>query len=368
MIAISSEKAISFAFPGLNISLLDQGSSIKGYVADVLERWGEPTSETGLPLEIRSFPADRWTVKLPQWVVERVPRIIPAEETAVSAQVFYGPSGLAVVMITAKEFHAALWDQQTSIITYHYFSDQKPENTFSTGLIQAVMKPLLREILAARGHFMIHAAAVMIGEKVGALLVGQGGAGKTTTALSLVRMGGRIISDDTVTLSYQGEMVMSHRWIRSFHITAKTAKFFEELAPFPSAEDMLADPDRVPDPRLGTISGEKKMFFGPDLENIYDSSCVIESCPVEAIYFLKLTPGSPEILEAPVAYALTVLTSAHNFASGQRLSSEAAELLTDLIDRAMVFTLHTGSDPIQTGQKLMEHLGQLASLSGRVSK
>jgi hypothetical protein len=284
---------------------------------------------------------------------------------------FYGPTDIWAILIRPKEYHVAFWDRQKFLIEYHSYSDKNPPDIFAPAFIQAVMKPLLREILATKGHYLLHAAAVTNKKKVGALLVGQGGAGKTTTALSLVRLGGQIISDDTITLTSQKERVMAHRSLRSFHVTEKTVDFFRELSPnfltdkIPVAPELLLDP-RLKTRKEGAYPAQKKVIYGSDIVNIYGSNCLAEFCAVEVIYLLRLTSGLPEIFEAPLAEAIGKLASAHTFARDQRLTRGAAELLTGIFDRLRVFILHTGSDPALTGQWLKDHLGQLATSSGCV--
>jgi hypothetical protein len=67
--------------------------------------------------------------------------------------------------------------------------------------------PLLCELLAWHGHFVIHAASLAFerqGEKVGVLLAGVSGAGKTTTALALAYAGMTLLSDDMSFLESSG--------------------------------------------------------------------------------------------------------------------------------------------------------------------
>jgi hypothetical protein len=62
-------------------------------------------------------------------------------------------------------------------------------------LLQAVIP----KILSLRGHLVIHASAVDLGDNAVAF-TGLSGAGKTTTARSLARHGGRILCEDKLLL------------------------------------------------------------------------------------------------------------------------------------------------------------------------
>jgi len=67
--------------------------------------------------------------------------------------------------------------------------------------------PLLCELLAYHGHFVIHAASLAFerqGSMAGILLAGVSGAGKTTAALALARAGMKLLSDDTSFIESDG--------------------------------------------------------------------------------------------------------------------------------------------------------------------
>lgn len=85
--------------------------------------------------------------------------------------------------------------------------------------------------VAAReqGVFHMHAAVVTCRE-VPVLVVGQGRAGKTTTALSLIHAGGKWAGDD-LALFAPGEHGI-HCWgvARHFHLRPQTAALFDEVA------------------------------------------------------------------------------------------------------------------------------------------
>jgi hypothetical protein len=375
----------SYALPGLTLCLFGDKSPSTEIMAELLSQWGEITAhtDTGITVVVRSFSADQWGIRLPEWLRLRISQIRPTDDENSPAHMFYGPTDIWAVLVRHQEYHVAFWDHQKFLIEYHSYSDKKPPIFFARAFILALMKPLLREVLATKGHYLLHAAAVISEGNIGALLVGQGGAGKTTTALSFVRLGGKIISDDTVTLTSQEGRVVAHRSLKAFSVSQKTVEFFKELSPKFSAKEISVASDLLPDPRLGTreeviplgkkiifekkvISLEKKIIDWSDLVYIYGSNCLAESCPVDVIYLPRLTSGPPETFEVPVAEAVAMMTAAHIFARGQRLTRGAAELLTGLVDRTRIFILHTGSDPDLAGQWLKDHMGQIATSSSRV--
>jgi hypothetical protein len=62
---------------------------------------------------------------------------------------------------------------------------------------------------AVRGLEVLHAGAVVIGGRA-LLLLGASGAGKTTLALALTRLGAGFLADDAVALERSGERLLAH--------------------------------------------------------------------------------------------------------------------------------------------------------------
>ena len=75
-------------------------------------------------------------------------------------------------------------------------------------LYDGCLVPLLCELLASRGHFVIHAASLAFGrqnESPGVLVAGPSGTGKTTTALALTHAGMVLRADDTSFVESAGQ-------------------------------------------------------------------------------------------------------------------------------------------------------------------
>jgi hypothetical protein len=74
-------------------------------------------------------------------------------------------------------------------------------------LYDGCLIPLLCELLASQGHFVIHAASLASdrrNESPGVLVAGSSGTGKTTTALALAHAGLVLLADDTSFLESAG--------------------------------------------------------------------------------------------------------------------------------------------------------------------
>jgi len=95
-----------------------------------------------------------------------------------------------------------------------------------------VLGPLLRR----RGFFSAHAfAAALDGQAV--LLVGDIGAGKTTTGLSLLEAGWKLVSNDSPLLGRRGEGVLVYAFPGLLAAYDETLMRFESLQPFIGAAD-----------------------------------------------------------------------------------------------------------------------------------
>jgi hypothetical protein len=83
--------------------------------------------------------------------------------------------------------------------------------------------------LARRGFFYAHAAVVVDPGGAGWVLLGSGGAGKSTTTYQLVRRGWRYVCDDGVLLCRSGDQVSAHAFLDEFHLERAATKLFPEL-------------------------------------------------------------------------------------------------------------------------------------------
>jgi serine kinase of HPr protein (carbohydrate metabolism regulator) len=92
-------------------------------------------------------------------------------------------------------------------------------------------RPAVESISAWATHnevFPLHASAVSR-EDDGLLLVGEGGRGKTTTALALAMCGWDLIADDRCFVNTQNEELFMHALYRTSIVTSEVANRFPEL-------------------------------------------------------------------------------------------------------------------------------------------
>ena len=137
------------------------------------------------------------------------------------------------------------------------------------GVLEDVVAMGLTALLRRRGMFLIHAfAAAYDGRAV--LLVGDIGSGKTTSGISLLRAGWRLISNDSPLLARVNPVeALAYPGLLSAY--PDTLRRFPELAPMA---------DNAPPQNRG--NGRRKMTFAA--ESIYPNPW-IATAPVGAIVF-----------------------------------------------------------------------------------
>ncbi len=104
----------------------------------------------------------------------------------------------------------------------------RPEirNEMST-ICSLVSGPLI-ETMRAAGRFYLHAAALRY-HGIGYLISGDGGCGKTTSALNLVRSGFDYVSDDSLLIDNRAGVIRAYPWYRDFHVSQDICRRYDEL-------------------------------------------------------------------------------------------------------------------------------------------
>lgn len=206
-------------------------------------------------------------------------------------------------------------------------------------IVQPVLNPVLRDVLAWRRQSLLHAALTVSPSGVGQMIVAPSGGGKTTTALAIVRAGGRLVADDLVVIRTAPDASIGYGIPKLLNLRAGTLGFFPELNGRPDAR------------RRST--GERRTNLSPLA--VYGSACLTPSHSIGAIYFSALTDGRPAVRRLGIAEALARLIRAHAFSRTQRVDPETTLRLMDVLGQVPAYGLHTGSDPSALGAWLTRH-------------
>ena len=97
-------------------------------------------------------------------------------------------------------------------------------------LFNAVLVPLIRDLLLHQGKVLMHAACVATSNGDGLIFLADSGGGKTTTALSLFRAGFDFVSDDLITVFPKDGQVWIETVRKTTNLSPRTMGFFPELS------------------------------------------------------------------------------------------------------------------------------------------
>lgn len=145
-----------------------------------------------------------------------------------------------------------------------------------------LLGPVLGILLYLRGITCLHASAVEI-DGAAVAMVGDSGAGKSTTAAAFAHLGYRVLSDDVVTLNEQGNEFIVH-------------PAYPYIRLWPSSVELLyGKPDALP---LLTPTWDKHCLHLIDRGHKFSA----EPLPLDAIYLLgdrSSSPSAPYIEAVP---------------------------------------------------------------------
>jgi len=202
--------------------------------------------------------------------------------------------------------------------------------------------PLVLEFLRLRGLYPIHAAAL---ERDGQalLLPALPGGGKTTLAISLVRAGLRLLSDDSPLLCYREGKSAVLGFPEDINVCRDGIGFFNELS-------CLAD--RASDER-GKVAFSIEQVF-PGSLTASASPCLLVFPRVAHQPTSLLQPiGSTDAFHALLEHSLPPLN--------RRLATAHFATVLDAVASCSCYRLDTGQDPNEAAQLLVALLAERGS-------
>ncbi len=96
-------------------------------------------------------------------------------------------------------------------------------------VLHSLVGAALAEAFKYYGIYFLHSAA-LYGNGMGYLITGDGGCGKTTASLSLVREGFKYVSDDSLFLEELDGEIIVHPFYTDFHVDQNLIERFPEVA------------------------------------------------------------------------------------------------------------------------------------------
>lgn len=205
----------------------------------------------------------------------------------------------------------------------------------------APLRAILHWWLGSHGVLQVHGGAVGTA-KGGVLIVGRGGSGKSTTALSSLAAGLRYAGDDFVAVTVQ-PVPRVHSLYCSGKLDSK------HLERFPGLLHTVANPVRAPDEKAIVYVGEA-----------FPSS-PIAGFPLRAVLVPRVVAREPatRVVPASAGVALTALAPSTIFQLHPPQPNALAEMAA-LVRRVPCFSLELGSDIDRIPNAIVDLLETLA--------
>ena len=274
---------------------------------------------------------------LPLWLLQQFPAGPPDDDPSLA----FGPSGESACAVRINGLSSYAWGS----------NDGKAINVVcglrtlhDALIIQPVLNPILRDILLTREQFLLHAALVSSPvEEIGMLIIAPSGGGKTTTALSVVRNGGRLVADDLVSLHLKHSVTIGLGIPKILNLRSGTLGFFSELLGHADAKHRT--------------TGECRTTISPT--SVYGPDCLLPRQQVDVIYFPKVFERGPAIRRLCASEVLAGLILAHSFNRSQRTDATSVTPFIEMLSIVPAYELSTGLDPVALGHWLTWHASEI---------
>ncbi len=339
----------SYRLPGVTISVEGPETPIQSIIAALFQLCPRQSGSGEIRLTSRLVNESRVAEVLPEWIARQIAAVQPILDPLLMT----GPGGEpAAIARTGNSIGCAWLNEAGNEITFVASAADAPQpnrppshtdrplvaKSTPYGAIvelsvQSVLIPLLREVLLRRDFILVHGAAALCPDGTGVLFVADSGGGKTTTVISVLRKGARLLGDDLVAIQADAARVRAFGIPEPMNLTENTIGFFDELR---------AAANSIP----GRPDFHKKVVTP---QQIYGPNCLAEQCDIHAVYFVHVAPEGPSVRLLAAGEALNRLFQAHRFAREQRIAERSFEQLSALVGRARCYELSTGPVPAALG-------------------
>ena len=329
-----------FVICGVPLQLKGDSSPARLAIEEFFRLCLSKPDEKAIRLSVQELPDEKSLLAyVPVWLAELLPHWHDDKEVSL---VYGETKERAALVVNQKAVYVAWLSATSDRLCYCALKKTREKTPLS---VSSLLVPLLREIFADRGVALIHAAALQTPQGKGVLLCAESGGGKTTTSLSLIRNGARLLADDLSFLSTHKGRVQLHGLPEGLNLTQETLDFFPEVGVALANTGVSAN-----------ISSKK---FTLAASQIYGDACMQASCPLDAICFVRVDPEGPSLEPMPIHLAFGKLLNSHTFASKQRPVQKTVAVLGQALQEVPVYVLNTGHKPDKLGPWLMAQLAAL---------
>lgn len=212
------------------------------------------------------------------------------------------------------------------------------------GAFEDVLMISLAPLYRRRGWFPLHAFAALAPNDKAALITGAMGAGKTTTGLSLLDAGWKLLSNDSPLLCVRNDR------IRVLSYPGRLSAFDDSLLWFENLKWLVADRDE------SKLKGRQKREFRA--EDTFDDPWAVEGV-AGGVFFPQVVPGLEKSELVPIAPTEAVIQLMPQAIEGWDKSAigQNLQLLGKLVEQAPCYHLRLSPQVEQLPELIQQGLG-----------
>ncbi|MFH2057845.1 MAG: hypothetical protein ABIJ59_02980 [Pseudomonadota bacterium] len=333
---------MGYSVGGLSFYLEGKKSSVKYSIEVMFELSWNPDIQGDIPFfvyDLKSHETDQLETILPKWLIPDIHSQVPSKDV----YLYYGdghgfPDDVASVAVDDFSIFCCYYCALARELNYILLRKEPQEVPLS---VSSVIVPVLSELFAQQSKQLFHAASIYCPQqRVGMMIVADSGGGKTTTALSVLRKGAKMICDDLTVVSDQANGRFELSGLPELmNLTDETIDHFPELKKHRQAQIRNPYSDKYP------ISAQA----------VYGKDSMIKICGLDIIYFVSVTGKTPSVSPLGPSEAFGKLLKAKTFAKKQFPSKEKTAQLFSLLSSVQIYRLQTGDNPDVTGQWIIDN-------------
>lgn len=196
-------------------------------------------------------------------------------------------------------------------------------------------------LLRTHEIYALHANA-LVKDKIGILLVGGTGSGKSTTTISLIRQGWSYLSDDVTLLMNNLERTEAVAFTTGFSVDSSLANHYPELnKPMETS----------------SFNGQKRLL---DISPIYGDRFLHNCIPKVVIFPKIVSQGKSQLMPIEKTMALIMLMkNSGGIMVNKQISAKQSAVIKRLVQQASTYQLLAGRDLYLNPEKITEVLSEI---------
>ncbi len=315
-----------YSIAGFKIRLRFAGAALIPYMTPALAHLAtEPVSDPALTVCLWDSASTSTLMPPPPWKTDDYRErgeIRGFSNERIHTTFQWGASALSI--LDTEQNLATYWVKTVEQIPY-----------WETG---APLRTIFHSWMSKRGIQLVHGGAVGI-PSGGVLLVGKGGSGKSTTALSCLNSELFYASDDYCLLTSEPTPTV-------FSIYSTGKKNADDVQRLPFLKSLISNPER--------LDSEKALYF----INEHFPEKILSSCPLRAILIPRITGEAKTTLKAASpAMGLAALAPSTIFQL-PGADKEAFQSMGKVVRQVQCYSLNLGTDIGQVPKVILELLSR----------